>query len=690
MNTFSPVVREALRRAVMHRWYLTPLVGKRPIEPRWPDTATNNPVHLEDFAKKYVDCNFGVVTGQKSGVVVLDVDPKHGGDDTLAKLEAEHGALPQTVQVLTGGGGHHYYFQCPTDLLLGNSAGLLGPGLDFKATNGQVVLPCGIHPETKKAYEWEVAHHPDDISVAPLPSWLIRLLTTEPPAPAEHPEEIADGQRNEILWRKARSLRKSKAQLSREALRAALHVENRQRCRPPLPDQEVDDVVEHAWTGFDRKDFASAESAASVTIDMEHEEPWPTLDPVAIRGVIGELVRAIEPHSEADPVAILVQLLIAYGSLLNRGPYFQAEADRHYMNLNAVLVGITSKGRKGTSWGHVRSVCQTVDADWATARIVNGLSSGEGMIWAVRDEIAKDEAIREQGMPTGAYRRIVVDRGVSDKRLLVLEAEFASTLRVMGREGSTLSAVIRQAWDCGNLRTMTKNSPAQATGAHISIVAHITKMELCRLIAETEAANGFCNRFLWLCVRRSKLLPEGGRFNEVSINPLVQRLYQAVLFGRRKGELQRDEAARLLWRQLYPSLSGEKPGLLGAVTSRGEAQVMRLASLYALQDCSDMITPEHLSAALALWHYCEASARYIFGQRLGDVVADELLAALRRDFTNGMTRTEIRDWFGRNRKAHEIDRGLGVLAKQGLARKEDSLSGGRPIERWFAVSGGTT
>jgi hypothetical protein len=416
---------------------------------------------------------------------------------------------------------------------------------------------------------------------------------------------------------------------------------------------------------------------------------WPKLDPLALRGIIGDLVRAIEPHSEADPVAILVQALIAFGNVLNRSAYFAAEADRHYLNLNAVMVGETSKGRKGTSWGHVRRVFLAVDPDWAGTRVLNGLSSGEGLIWAVRDAIYRDEPVREKGRPTGDYIKVMVDRGIEDKRLLVLESEFASTLRVMGRDGSTLSAVIRQAWDGGSLRTMTKNSPAQATGAHVSIVGHISKDELCRLIEASEASNGFCNRFLWLCVKRSKALPEGGHFDEVAIAPLIQHLNKAIHFGRGLGELQRDEEAREIWRTIYGDLSEGKPGLLGAVVSRGEALVMRLACLYAILDMSYVVRAEHLTAALALWEYCEASAKYIFGQRLGDPIADELLTALRKHPT-GMTRTEIRDWFGRNRKAHEIDRGLALLAKQGLARMEETQSGGRPIERWFAVSRATT
>jgi phage/plasmid primase-like uncharacterized protein len=449
----------------------------------------------------------------------------------------------------------------------------------------------------------------------------------------------------------------------------------------------VKDAIAAALKREETQTMATA-TAGTVEADVQADS-WPQLDAMAIRGVLGDLVRAIEPHSEADVVALFIQGLIAFGSTLNRAAYFSAEADRHHMNLNAVMVGETAKVRKRTSWGYVRRIFAAVDPDWATTRVLNGLSSGEGLIWAVRDEITKDEPVREKGRPTGEYQTVVVDRGITDKRLLVLESEFASTLRVKGRDGNTLSAVIRQAWDFGDLRTMTKNCPAQATGAHISIIAHITKDELCRLIEASEASNGFCNRFLWLCVKRSKSLPEGGLFDETALAPLIQRLHAAVRFGRGTGELRRDEGARAIWLAVYPELSEGKPGLLGAVISRGEAQVMRLACLYALQDMSYVVTPDHLTAALALWEYCEASAKYIFGQRLGDPIADELLTALRKRPT-GMTRTEIRDWFGRNRRAHEIDRGLTLLAKQGLARKEESQSGGRPIERWFSVSKATT
>src|SRR5437773_2051459 len=190
----------------------------------------------------------------------------------------------------------------------------------------------------------------------------------------------------------------------------------------------------------------------------------------------------------------------------------------------------------------------------------------------------------------------------------------------MSRTSNTHAAIIRQAWDTGNLRTLTKNSPAAATGAHISIIGHITAEELRRHMSETELASGFANRFLWLCVKRSKCLPDddGRQIEQARFMILSDRLRRAVEFARKVGEVRRDDAARTHWKSVYSELSAGRPGLLGAAISRAEAQAMRLALIYALLDCSRAICQEHLRAALALWQYAEASARFIFGDALGD------------------------------------------------------------------------
>ena len=203
----------------------------------------------------------------------------------------------------------------------------------------------------------------------------------------------------------------------------------------------------------------------------EERNVWPEpLSEVAYCGLAGEIVREIEPHTEADSAAILLQVLVAFGALVGRGPHIQIEGDEHHSNLFALLVGETSKARKGTSWSRVREVFSKVEA-WPV--VVDGLSSGEGLKYNVRDRVTKMERDKQ-----GFVSEIEVDPGIQDKRLMVVESEFAQVLRQAARAGNTLSVTIRCAWDSGTLRTLTKNDPVTATGAHVCIIGHITADEL--------------------------------------------------------------------------------------------------------------------------------------------------------------------------------------------------------------------
>lgn len=411
---------------------------------------------------------------------------------------------------------------------------------------------------------------------------------------------------------------------------------------------------------------------------------WPELDSDAFYSLPGEIINMIAPHTESDPAALLLQLLTSFGNVVGRGSYFTAEADRHYPNLFTVMVGATAKARKGSSWGQIKNLFRSIDDGWVKSCVHTGLSSGEGLIWAVRDAIEKTVAIKEKGRITG-YQEETVDPGISDKRALILESEFASTLKVMSREGNTLSAIIRNAWDGLDLRTMTKNSIARATEPHISIVAHITKDELNRYIDSTEMGNGFVNRFLLVCVRRGNILPDGGRMQDVDMNSYITRIRGAVNFSKSAGELRRDEGeARTLWHQVYPAISEGKPGLLGAATARAEAQVMRLALIYALLDHSEFIRFKHLRAGVAIWEYCEASARFVFGESLGDPVADAIKSGLDAN-PDRMTRTEISDLFKRNKNATQIGRALGALIERSLVFSVREKTDRKPIERWFSM-----
>ncbi len=411
---------------------------------------------------------------------------------------------------------------------------------------------------------------------------------------------------------------------------------------------------------------------------------WPNpLSEDAYYGLAGQVVQTIDPHTESDPAALLIQLLTAFGNVINRGPHWRAEADRHGLNLFTVLVGTTSKGRKGISWGHILKLISPSDPHWKQFCIQTGLSSGEGLIYVVRDppEVNggsengnSDDSRPREGIPM-------------DNRLVVIESEFASPLRMIGRDGNTLSPVIRQAWDGGTLQVMTRQSPLIATSAHVSIIGHVTRDELRCELRRTDAGSGFGNRFLWACVKRSKVLPDGGRVPEADFKRLADQLKHAVEYAISLGdhEFRRNDEARTIWHSIYEELSEGKPGLFGAVISRAEAQVMRIACLYALLDKSPEIRREHLIAGLAVWKYCEASARYIFGDALGDPLIDTLLSRLRAA-PRGMTKTELNAALGRNRKADDINQALTLLSDRGLARMELEETSGRPAERWFATN----
>ena len=404
--------------------------------------------------------------------------------------------------------------------------------------------------------------------------------------------------------------------------------------------------------------------------------PWPELEEEALCGLPGDIITEIEPHTEADSVAVLASLLAAFGNAIGRGAFFRVGADVHHLKLNVGLVGDTSKGRKGMSWGYVRELMRAADEQWVEERVLHGLSSGEGLIYAVRDRVEGEDKKGET---------MVLDPGVGDKRLLVLEAELAGVLKVMSREGNTLSPVIRQAWDDGTLQTLTRNNPMKATDAHVSIIGHITRAELLRHLTETEVANGFANRFIWLLVRRSKELPFGGEWFKVDTAPLVKRLSSALEFGSAPVLVTWGDGSREIWREVYGPLSEGKLGLFGAVVGRAEAQVVRLAALYAVMNESHEIEREHLLAALALWDYAEKSARYIFGDATGDPVADQIFNALRAAGKDGMTRTEISHLFGRNMSSERIAQALSLLLGTWRVRRKTQKTGGRQAERWYAA-----
>jgi hypothetical protein len=660
-----------------------------------------------DLSKNFHDGkNVGVLTGEASGLADVDLDCPEA--HRLAPT-----FLPAT-QMIHGRSGnpqsHFWYRVSPSpkhakfdDPIRSKSDPKKATLVELRSDEHQTIVPPSVHPSGERL-SWVQFGDPatvdsDLLSIGVAKIAAASLLARYWPQPGRR-HDVALSLAGMLLragWEEEQA-----AYFIEAVARTAGDEESRQRARDVATTARrlaagdtatgarrlgeiVGDVIVARMRNW--LDIPSPRVELSSLALTGGTTPWPApLAQEAFHGLTGQIVRSIEPHTESDPAALLIQFLDMFGSVIGPSAYFTVEADKHRANLFVVLVGSTSKGRKGTSLGHIQRLFAQADPEWAKERIAGGLSSGEGLIWAVRDPVThKKDVIDKEGNVTG-QKEVEDEPGIADKRLLVVESEFASPLKVLSREGNNLSAAIRQAWDNGNLRILNKNTPAKATGAFISILGHITRDELVRLLDSTEASNGFGNRFLWVCVKRSKILPEGGNFRLEKHQELMNRLGASIEFARQFRELRRDEEARKAWFHVYGELSEGKPGLFGSMTSRAEAQVVRLSLVYALLDCSEIIKLEHTLAALAVWEYCEASARYIFGDALGDPVADRILAALRNS-PEGLNRTEINTLFKGHQQEAEISKALAKLDEYGLARKQKHPTEGRSAERWCSLGG---
>jgi hypothetical protein len=390
----------------------------------------------------------------------------------------------------------------------------------------------------------------------------------------------------------------------------------------------------------------------------------PSLPVAALHGYAGLAVRTIAPHTEAHPAAILLQLLAAFGNLVGRGPHCLVDATRHGLNLFLVLVGDSSKARKGTSWSQIARLLAEVDQPWLTTRVTSARLTASGLVHALRD----------QQPPT-------------DRRLLALAEEFAFVLRALKSGKGHLSPLLRSAWDSGHLPTLNMHQPIQATRTHFSLIAHITQRELTANLQPTEAHNGFANRCLWAWVQRSNCLPNGGDLTANDLSPVARELRCALDWATSTPEIlfRRDAAAAELWKDCYPSLSQLRPGMRGAATSRAEAQVLRLSAIYAALDCSSVIALPHLEAALAVWDYCYSSASLLFGMSTGDPVADRIREAVEAS-GRGLSKSQILRLFHGHIETGRIDAALETLVALGALDNQSQPTGGRPSTRWAAIA----
>jgi hypothetical protein len=346
----------------------------------------------------------------------------------------------------------------------------------------------------------------------------------------------------------------------------------------------------------------SASSAGAVTAD-----PW--LDPAsaAFSGLPGLVVRSLEAHSEADPAAILLTFLTEFGSMV--GPMAEVKVGfaHHPPALFVALVGRTSRSRKGTATADMGGLMRHVEEGWHQRHQVSGFGSGEALV---------EHASNQPG-----------------EAIYMVESELARVLAVASREGSSASSALRSAWDFQRMEHRIRRHVYDAPPAPVSMVGHITLSELRddrHGLRPVEVMNGFGNRVLWIFVDRRRIVPNLEPIPQEVLTPLVRRIREALVAGRKAGAVRRSPDADDLWADLYRRMADDDgAGLVDALTARAEAQVLRLSLIYALTDGKNEIARGHLEAAWEVWRYCRWSAQRVWvGRGTGDPDVDRIAAIL--------------------------------------------------------------
>lgn len=400
----------------------------------------------------------------------------------------------------------------------------------------------------------------------------------------------------------------------------------------------------------------------------------PVLDEAAFDCFLGSLARELDPTTEADPVAVLGSLLCAAGTHLGQGPHVRAGDDTHPLLIWPLIVGRTSAGRKGTSWSTARRLLATADDAFCHSNIRSGLTSGEGLT-------AMFTTNNEATAPDSGQQPTEADTGPRDLRLMVTEPEWAGVMAKMKREGNSLSAILRAAWEGGDLSTLTVNARV-APSSHVGILAHITPGEFRSKVSASDMAGGTYNRFLPLAVARSKFLPFTQGASGELISSLALTLAERLAAGARLSAIGMTGPAADLWRQLYVEFGSDhgEHAVVEQFISRSAPTCLRIAAIHAALDTTSAIEPSHLHAAAALVRYSIATARAVFT----DTQTPARLAAwIAEAGESGRTKREITsEYFAGNKKSEEITALLDQLIQAGnITRSHRERSDGKSGRR---------
>lgn len=441
----------------------------------------------------------------------------------------------------------------------------------------------------------------------------------------------------------------------------------------------------------------SLEAAASAV--LADDGPTPLAPPRMAEEGFPELMRKIVEAacatSEAHPVAVGCNVIAFFSCMIGRGAFQRIGDAVIHCRPFQLIVGKSGKARKGTAEHTVREIFRRADAllrhelgnDDRLRVHAGGLSTGEGIAWAIRDLREADENGK------GA------DLGVSDKRLLVIESEFDNLLSQLRRENNTLSATVRNLFDGRDMEPLTKTSQTRATRPHVVIIGHITGHELREKSTENDAANGLMNRFMLLYVYRPKLVPLPEPTPDDLIDRLASHIAAAVikitggnLHAHNQAEIRLSHAARDMWVRKYPQLTRDREGKGGSLLARSELYARMLAMIFACMDGRTQIEPCDLNAAVAWIEYWHASVTYVFNTPDDEGTLDDFTASVLSVITArpGITLTQLQEHWNRKRikEVRLSAERLMNLAPPLVECHKDDATGGRAASKYYAYGKG--
>ena len=448
------------------------------------------------------------------------------------------------------------------------------------------------------------------------------------------------------------------------------------------PRLESSSDYESAKYDMTPEEVTAAEESEDGVYKLQ-ETAGPHFDAVILYGPLGKIAKKVTEKSEAHAGSVYFNLIVSFGNLFGRGPYFNVGATKHYTNENLACIGDSATGRKGTGSDQAERLLSIIASDWMSRCNPGGFGSPQGVLAQIKDE----SVFQKRKNRSSIFETITVP-GVHDKRLCIREGELSNVFKLIADPKTRAGELFRNLWDGKKVSNLVagktddgEHKSLVCSKPHVSIIGYTTPSLAKTTLPFGVDKSGDGNRFIFCYVKRLQLVPSGGpqinwageviEFDGQEV-PLVQYLAEAIDEAKKDRLIPIAEAARKFWDSLYLRLESDKrTGFLGGMTSRGPAHIRRLATILALLDRESEVQIKHLRAADGIWDYSQESARYIFvGYSLDQAkilkLAHEMLA-------EGIGLNDVHNLFNRHKAAAWVKTQMQGLVEAGHLTEDDGV-----------------